>query len=395
VRRALSGLAAILALRCAGGPPPPGSFYTAPAGDTRTPGRLLRSEPIQDGDEKELPPGAKAWRVLYASTGLDGKLIEVSGIVVAPDLPAPLAGRPVVAWAHPTTGIADRCAPSLRREVFDTIPHLTALVALDYVVVATDYPGLGTAGTHPYLVGESEGRAVLDSVRAARGLEAAGAGTRFVAWGHSQGGQAALFAGELAGEYAPELQLAGVAAIAPATELALLLEDDIAERAGRLIAGYSLWSWSRIYGAGLSGVVAPSTLPVIDRMSGDCIETWPEVLRAALDSFGLHPDFIAAGAWETEPWNRLLEENRPGRRPTRAPIFVAQGQDDEIVRPAVTADFVAGLCRRGETVRFESLPGVDHMRAGRASATAAIQWMRSRFEGEPAKNGCAAISISR
>ncbi len=133
-------------------------------------------------------------------------------------------------------------------------------------------------------------------------------------------------------------------------------------------------------------------MPVIDRMSGDCIESWSEVFRAALDSFALHPDFISAGAWSSEPWKRFLEENRPGLRPTGAPIFVAQGQDDAIVRPAVTADFVAGLCRSGETVRFDSLPGVDHMRAGRASATAAIQWMRDRFEGKPAKNGCAAIA---
>jgi hypothetical protein len=35
---------------------------------------------------------------------------------------------------------------------------------------ATDYPGLGTPGVHAYLMGESEGRAVLDSVRAARNL---------------------------------------------------------------------------------------------------------------------------------------------------------------------------------------------------------------------------------
>jgi len=37
-------------------------------------------------------------------------------------------------------------------------------------VVFTDYPGLGTPGPHPYLVGESEGRAVLDSIRATRQL---------------------------------------------------------------------------------------------------------------------------------------------------------------------------------------------------------------------------------
>ena len=61
-----------------------------------------------------------------------------------------------------------------------------------YVVAATDYPGLGTPEVHPYLVGTSEARAVLDSVRAARAIPEAAAGARFAVWGRSQGGQAAL-----------------------------------------------------------------------------------------------------------------------------------------------------------------------------------------------------------
>jgi len=382
--RRLLWLAATIALGCAGGPPPPGPFYTAtPDAATQTPGRLIRSEVMRDP-----PAGAKAWRILYSSTGLDGQAVTVSGIVVAPQLPAPIGGRPVVAWAHPTTGVADNCAPSLRPEVFDTIPHLQALIALDYVVAATDYPGLGTPGPHPYLVGESEGRAVIDSVRAARDLEKVGASARYAVWGHSQGGQAALFAGEIAPIYAPELELTGVAAIAPATELGPLLVDDIAERAGRLIASYSLWSWSRVYGAPLEPVVVETAIPNIDRAARDCVETWGEAYRAVFDSRGLRPDFLKEGAFEAEPWKRLLEENRPGRRPIRAPIYVAQGEEDTIVRPSITADFVAGLCRTGERVRYETLPGVDHMRAGRASATSAVQWLRDRFDGKRAPTTC-------
>jgi acetyl esterase/lipase len=239
-------------------------------------------------------------------------------------------------------------------------------------------------------VGESEGRAVLDSVRAAREIEKAGAGRRFVAWGHSQGGHAALFAGQLASAYAPELTLSGVATIAPATELAHLLKDDVAERAGRIIAAYCFWSWSRVYGAPLESVLPGSAVPVIDRIARDCVETTGEAYRVTFDSLPLHAGFLADDAYEASPWKRLMEENRPGQAPIRAPIYVAQGQDDRIVRPSVTADFVAGLCRQGEVVRFESLPGVDHMRAGRASATSAVQWIRDRFDGKPAKSNCAA-----
>ncbi len=74
-----------------------------------------------------------------------------------------------MAWAHPTTGIVSKCAPSLARILFRTIQGLHEMLQRGYLIAATDYPGLGTAGPHPYLVGISEGRAVLDSVRAARG----------------------------------------------------------------------------------------------------------------------------------------------------------------------------------------------------------------------------------
>jgi hypothetical protein len=184
------------------------------------------------------------------------------------------------------------------------------------------------------------------------------------------------------------LRLEGVAAIAPATELEQLLKDDVGERAGRVIAAYCLWSWSRVYGAPLDAVVPSSAVPVIDRIAGDCVETMGEGYKVAFDTLGLSGTFLSDGIYEASPWKGLLEENRPGRSGTRAPIYVAQGQDDEIVRPSVTSDFVAGLCRQGELVRYESLFGVNHMRAGRASATSAIQWIRDRFDGKPAPNNC-------
>jgi len=373
-----------LALRCGPVPPPPSSFYARdPRPGLGEPGAIIRSEEL-----KGSPPGSKAWRVLYASTGLRGERIEVSGVIIAPELPPPPGGRPVIAWAHPTTGVHDNCAPSVNPEFFETIPHLPALMALDYVVAATDYAGLGTPGPHPYLVGESEGRSVLDSVRAAARLPKTGAGPRFVAWGHSQGGHAALFAGQLARRYAPDLALVGVAAIAPATELRTLLKDDFSERVGRILAAYALWSWSEVFGAPLTAAVYPSAIPGIERVARDCVETEGEGYRVGLDSIEMGNSFLLPEAFDEGPWRRLLDENRPGGETIGAPIYVAQGTDDAVVRPSVTADFVHGLCGRGEVVRYEELPGAGHMRAARVSASSAIQWMEARIEGRTAPSTC-------
>src|SRR5262249_36244164 len=85
------------------------------------------------------------------------------------------------------------------------------------VGVVTDYIGLGPVGElHPYLSRPSEAHSVIDAVRAARNLAEAGAGTRWLAVGHSQGGHAAISTNELAADYAPELQLLGTISLAPA-----------------------------------------------------------------------------------------------------------------------------------------------------------------------------------
>jgi acetyl esterase/lipase len=364
---------------------PAGASGPSAGGTAGKPGTLLRSEPMSGA-----PAGAVAWRVLYVSSDENGRAIRVSGVVIASGLAAPEGGRPVVAWAHPTTGAAEPCAPSRRSGFFDSIPHLRALVTLDYVVAATDYPGLGTRGPHPYLVGGSEGRAVLDIVRAAGRIEKAGASTRVAVWGHSQGGQAALFAGELARRYAPELTLFGIAAAAPVTDVAQLLRDDAVERGQNVLAAYCLASWSRYYGAPLDGILPDPEIRAVERIAGECVEPGGESYRVPGERVELPAGFIPEGAYGTEPWRQLFGENRAGRAPAGAPLYIGQGTDDLIVRPSITEDFVQGLCARGETVRFQRLEGVGHLRAGRASATDAILWMKSRFEGAAAPNSCVA-----
>ena len=180
---------------------------------------------------------------------MKGEPIVVSGLLVVPEAPAPEGGRNVVAWAHPTIGVARDCAPSLQTNWRKTIPGLEAMLKAGKVVVATDYAGLGTPGQHPYLVGASAARSVVDSVRAARAVKEAAAGSRFAVWGHSQGGHAALFTGQMAAGLAPELTLMGVAAAAPATDLARLLEEDLGTKLGNVLAAEALVSWSKVFDA--------------------------------------------------------------------------------------------------------------------------------------------------
>ena len=217
------------------------SYQTTPADLVGPPGSVIREEVTND-DRK----GATDYRVLYRSVGLHGEPIAVSGTIIVPVGPAPPGGRPIVAWAHPTSGVEPQCGPSLARFRFEQIMGLRDMVRRGYIVTATDYPGLGAGGPHPYLVGDSEGRAVLDSVRAAESVaheQAPGVAL----WGHSQGGQAVLYAAKLAPTYAPELRLDGVAAAAPATELGALMRDDLATPGGS--APIVFWASSERHGS--------------------------------------------------------------------------------------------------------------------------------------------------
>jgi acetyl esterase/lipase len=335
------------------------------------------------------PGGAATYRVLYRSTGLKGEPVAVSGVVIVPPGPVPAGGRPVIAWAHPTTGVVPRCAPSVSPFLFPLIPGLRDMVARGYVIAATDYPGLGTPDPHPYLVGLSEGRAVLDSVRAARALPGIGASRRYAVWGHSQGGQAALYAGILARRYAPELELAGVAAAAPATELGTLFDDDLSTPGGKNLTSMALWSWSRVFGAPIERVVAPAAIPKVDTLAQECVGSIPDFFqRHSADAF-LARIFLDVGdLTKVEPWRDIMLANTPGPLPARVPLFLAQGTGDTVVRPSVTAGYREQSCRAGVKVTFLELHGVSHGFIGYRSSRAAIAWMADRLSGAPAPSNC-------
>src|SRR6202789_3310358 len=361
------------------------AFYRAPASEAEgAPGTLVRQEVIEGA-----PLGATAYRVLYRSTGLDNKPILVSGVVIVPPGDPPPGGRPIIAWAHPTSGVVPRCAPSLAIFLFEQIQGLRSFVRDGYVVAASDYPGLGTPGPHPYLVGTSEARAVIDSVRVAAGLPGAGGGKKFVVWGHSQGGHAALFTGIIARAYAPELELLGVAAAAPATDLVTLMNEDIDSVGGKNITAMTLWSWQRVFGANMDKVVDRRAMPAIDQLAEECIEGPFDLRRRQLTEQPLEQYFLTTKhPSDVEPRHTLLAENSPGALPPEIPVFLAQGTDDVIIHSEVTKDYDAELCKAGSKVHMLLMPNIGHGRAAQASTQAMLEWTSDRFTGALAPDDC-------
>lgn len=359
-------------------------FYTIRPEDlSGAPGTLIRAAPIEIMSIYR----AKAYRILYVSQNLKGEKIGVSGMAMVSTFPNNGAMRPVVAWAHATTGVARKCAPSLRSDPL-AIPGAKDMIVKGYTVVATDYPGLGTSGQVPYLIGLGEAQAVLDSVKAVRGLTEAQAGNKFVLWGHSQGGHAALFAASVAKSYATELSLLGVAAAAPATNLAALLDDDINTAPGRILAAMTLLSWSRSFGFPLDGLLTQDSLKIVEHIDKHCVDDLGGKLGAFSAEQDLGASFLTYDPGSRQPWRGLLATNNPAASPIGVPILIAQGEQDSLVLPSITADFVRNLCRAGKTVSYLTMPQVDHGMIANKSASAVVTWMESRFKGAHAGGNC-------
>ncbi len=339
-----------------------------PDGD---PGALLAASEV---DEPWVPPGARAWRILYRSTALDGGLVAVSGVLVAPRGPVPDGGRPVLSWAHGTMGVADVCAPSLEGRA--PVPFLEALVDDGWVVVATDYEGLGTPGVHPYLVGRSQARSVLDAARAAR---LAGGGDRVAVWGHSQGGHAALWAAEVAGGYAPELDLLGVVAGAPPADLAALLDHVVGSPPAFGFLAMAAYAYDAAYpDVSLEELFTEAARTLVPTLEQQCVPEvmgpWAAVAGEALVARPLQIDGVA----------RRVAENTPGQQRPEAPVLIVQGDADPIV-PVPTVDaFVGRLCALGATVEYARYEGGDHTSVIATSRELVLGWLAARRDGEPA-----------
>ena len=347
-------------------------------------GSLITAQPVA-----QAPAGMLAWRIRYWTSD-NGKPIAVTGMVIAPD--AKPGNRParVIAWAHGLIGIAQRCAPSTGMTNFTMIPALQDAIHRGYSVVAPDYPGLGSPMVHPVLVGRSEGSSVLDAVRAARAIPRANAGSRFALWGESQGGHAVLWAGQMAAAYAPDLQLVGVAAIVPPTELARNFNESKDLRVRALLTSYTAASWSRYYGAPMSTFGSRQVQDVMIRLAdNNCIQPDAKPRLGTILGIAIAQNAVRKIDLSThQPWARLMAQNNPSPAAIAVPAMIYTGTDDAIVSPAVVRDFARRACASHKTIAYKLLKGGEHATVARIEALTTLEWIDGRFAGQRAPNTC-------
>ncbi|MDB4944894.1 MAG: lipase [Labilithrix sp.] len=344
--------------------------------------------------EVAVDNGFSVWSIEYVT----GETTSLATVTIPIDVAPPQRGFGIVANNHGTTGVDDPCA-------ITGTPFGAGLAGLfgahGTIGVASDYPGIGTPGVHPYLVSDVTGRAVLDSLRAAKALatwQAVPTSGRFGVVGASQGGHATLAAAAMQAGYAPELDIRAFSVAAPASMFEEQWRRDLFSDGKQIIWQTMLvYAWLDHYGyEGPSPWVTGFETTVRTVMTSRCAfplngtSPYYEVIgveRAKIFA----PAFVLAyqtGNWgEYRSFATWYAANRVRPFAQKAPLHVYQGANDDIVLPSGTDALVNELRAGGVTVDYEMVAGGTHTDVAFGPVTAAehrtapsIAWVRERLE---------------
>ena len=362
---------------------PAPAFYAQPRSLARShPGDLLGQEAFAG---YQLPPGAKATRIVYHSLDAEGRAVASSAFVVVPAGSPPPQGWPVIAWAHGTSGVARQCAPSLMKDLYYGELGLTDLILAGYAIVAPDYHGLGTPGPHQYVNRTAQVNDVLYAVPAARHAVPALA-KRWVVDSHSQGGLAAWGVAERE-SLMQDPDYLGAVSIAGASRL-----DELLTHLGDT-PGVGFYLAFMAYGIHAR---FPS-FAVTDMLTPAAMQHYP---AASTEGCWYHGYALYAGQtsrallkpnWTENPWlRRFLRENDLGTVAVKGPLLVIAGEADVTVPLEEVRQTVARACKVGSRqLSFRSYPGLDHDPSMAKTVPDQLTWIGDRFAGVPAPNDCA------
>ena len=385
-------------------------------------GRVVKKEKVAT-----QIPGAQAWRIAYISSDVNDLKTISTGLLIAPVGPKPKEGRPIISWAHGTTGSAQNCGPSQQlnpavalNEYY--LPNgnswtdygvlsLPELIKEGYVVVATDYQGLGGGGKHQYTVGLTQARDVINAMRAAGSIQETGSSKRALIYGWSQGGYATLAAASSSDYLAKKgsvfdgIELVGVVALSPVNmsgvTQALMSSGESSEQTLVKVAAplsQSIFDWAHLaammYGLQvaypnklqLTDWFTPEGAKVMDQLSNNkCFHVLSDSLTYSYgDSYKslMKPVPSNAKAWI----EAMIAGGIPNKAPA-VPVLMYRGTKDAVPKPMVDI-YEAQMCKMGANVKHIELEGATHFTSPVEAQLTFLPWIKDRFANKSLANAC-------
>lgn len=359
---------------------PPTPLRWAPAGT------LIRQQGTSDYRVDGAP--ATAARILYHSRTSAGLDVAASAVVLVPPGAAPEGGWPVVADAHGSSGFGVACAPSLMRNLYHG-DQMMRFLARGWAVVAPDYAGLGTTGRDEFLNKTAEANDVINAVRAARQART-DLSRRWVLWGHSQGGGAALAVAERQAVQ-PEPGYLGAVVTSPAADLTATIKYEVATPGMGgfvpLIADGAKVTDPR---TDLGQVLSAQALSRLNLTRTGCLGVVMSVYSGLSGG-----DLVRAGYLDEPNFARFLADNSTGRYPVGGPVLLLQGDADYAIPRPITDHVAADLCNTGARLDYRTYPGLGHdtypgvvTGIDDGAMSDILAWTADRFAGKPASSIC-------
>jgi dienelactone hydrolase len=377
------------------GPADDASFYvqpeTMPAGNH---GDLIqyRKATVNLGADA---PAVNAWNVLYHSQSALGDPIAVSGTVLVPTAAA-TGTRPVILYAVGTQGLNQRCAPSRQLATGKEyeIENINAALKAGYAVLVSDYEGYVTGLLPTYMVGNSQGKAVLDIFKAATQIPSSGisASAQVGIWGFSQGGQSAAKAGELLTSYAPAIKAVGVAAGGTPADL-VAVGPGLDGTQGFAFVGMALQGLSSAYPEDLptATILTDSGQATLNQLNDECIfESLFKYMNNQASNYTIGAKTVAS--LMAQPLvNKVVARETLGKVGIPVPLYAYHGRADQFIAFPQHLDLKKAYCAKGTKVTFEMYPG-EHIITQFQNGPA-LAFLADRFAGKAATDTCASTPV--
>ncbi|MGI9142865.1 MAG: lipase family protein [Fluviibacter sp.] len=379
-------------------------------------------------------PDAQAWRIAYISSDLNDKKTISTGLVVAPTGAAPAGGRPIISWSHGTTGNAQNCGPSQVENPARSLnqyflvngnswtdyglPSLEQFIKDGYIVVGTDYQGLGGGGRHQYAVAKTNGRDAINAARAAGSMKEVSAGKKTVMIGWSQGAGSTAGASSQA-EYITQkgtafdgLEMLGFVAMS-IPDLAMYAPATLDQTgATKMVNDFAnAWSVDSFAFAHMSmnlwGTQAayPDKLKLSDIFTDEGAKVLDEIylnkcVHVATDTINFnygssYKNLLRKNPQNTIAWAQaIIDGSVDNTAKPIAPLLILYGNKDTTLPPVMGEYYRKKVCALGGNVARVQLPGdQNHFTTPPVSVPFYLSWIKDQISGKPAADGCTAENV--
>ena len=364
-------------------------FYTVPSELPAEAGFLIKQEELVG--ESVLEEAAQNTRLLYSSTdGLDGQSTNaVSAALYFPEGEAPEGGWPLLVWSHGTVGIGDLCAPSYAGRTERDRTYLGPWLEAGYAIAASDYQGLGTPGTHPYMDARTMAYNNLDLMRALAASDLP-LSSKVVIAGQSQGATGAIATASYAGDYAPNVDLAGVMAtgvpyFSPEVLWSLIGESDRDEVSTSTPFTLYMLAFAEMLDPDfdLDEVITDKAKPIADTVGEACVF---DFITASTEA-GLSQNNSFNTSVEI-PLMKVLSRANLYEIGFETPLFTGSGTQDKITPFPMQQAFLKDACEAGMTINANTYDGANHNEGLLQSSEAARDFAATVLAGGEVLNTC-------